>query len=231
MTYPPNSSTLTADARRACFGLVAITTLMLVATESLAALPYLEDRQPPAERLYHAGLVFTGINHHDGTGVGLQFEYGGFRREPRPLRFSFEALFVSSGERRLSKYDAYNDYFLQDSVLFAPINTVYESFMTIVVGGSVHYVITSPPPWLSVSLPGVALGVAAGGALETDRVGLLSSEYVEYYGYDSYSDTNYSLRPYVRPKVVFTNGPLSVVFSTTFLTEFLTWNVGIAYGW
>ncbi len=212
-----------------CWLALAAIVLFPVASES--ALPYVDDRTPPEERKYHAGVVLTGVRHHGGAGLGLQFEYGAYRRAEQPFRFSFESLFLSSGERRIDKAQAYNEYFRRDTVSFAPVHTVYETFMSVNIGGAVHYVVSDPPPWLSIELPGLALGLAGGVALETDRVGLLSSEYVEYYGYDSYADTDFSLRPYVRPKLVLTNGPLSLSAGVMVFTKFMSWHVGIAYGW
>ena len=88
-------------------GVVCVLAVVASAEAAYADLPYLEERELPAERLYRAGLMVTGVKHHGGTGVGLRFEYGGFRRDGGPLRFSFESMFLSSGERRIPKSAAY----------------------------------------------------------------------------------------------------------------------------
>ena len=205
--------------------------LCVAATPALADhLPYADDSDEQPVRKFRAGAMMAGIRHLGGQGFGLFMTFGPLNRSQGHMNWGAEGLFVTSGERRLLKEDAHNTYFESDS-MFASVRYVYETASTVGLGLSAYRVLRDPPPGIGSSWPGVAIGLSAGLTLETDRVGLRSSDYEYYYGYVSYSDTDISILPYVHPHLVLSQGAISLFAGATLLADYPTWTVGLAYAW
>ena len=201
----------------------------MVAAAAGTALPYVDEVEPVKDRRYHIGLVLTGLRHVGGPGLGMILGYGRLQRGSFPINGGGEFLFLSSGERRVRREEAHNTHFAADS-LYATVSYVYETASMVGFGGTAYHVVREPPEELGLVIPGIAVGLTAGVMFETDRVGLRSSEYDVYYGYGN-SDTNISLRPYVRQRILFTQGRLSLTAGFTIVPIFPTWHVGLTFGW
>jgi len=180
-----------------------------------------------AVRRFHAGLTTVGVQHLNVVGLGLFGVYGNWQRSMSAVNWGGELFLLHSGERRVQREDAYNKAFAQDSVL----TYVYEQVSSISLGGSAFRVLHAPPEEFGPTLPGVALGFSAGVVLETDRVGLQTSDLEYYYGYSAPSNTDISFRPYVRPQIMLSQGPVSIVAGVAVFPVFASWSVGVAYGW
>jgi hypothetical protein len=197
------------------------------------SLPYIEDEIDAhrGPRLWHVGLVVTGVRHLGGTGLGIFGFYG-----DRADRFTWggEAMMLHSGERRIPPLEAYNDYYIVDGKPPQNVTHVYEEVGMIGFGGSIYSALVRPPRNVGLHAPGVTLGISTGLMIETDRVGLQPSDieqYYIYYGYGSSSDTDLSLRPYIRPQLIVTQGPLSIACGIAVFPKFASWNIGVTYGW
>jgi len=209
-------------------GVLAIATLW-AATASAARLEdstRTDDRHGEPHR-YHAGVTVVGVQHLGGAGLGLFGLYGRLDRTRPFITPGGELLLFHSGERHVSREDAYNHFFSGDSL----ITGVYEQVSMIGLGGSGFVVVRTPPASIRQEMPGLALGLSAGVMFETDRVGLRSSELDYYYGYSSFSDTNVSLRPYLRPQVIVSQGPISLMGGMAVFPVFASWSIGAAYAW
>jgi hypothetical protein len=216
------------SSMRTALVLIVTSVCILSVTSVSAALPYIDEEPPPQDRRYHFGVLFSGVRHLGGQGMGLYLSHSRPYSEKSPVKWGFEGLFLSSGERRIPRSEAHNPHFLADS-LYGGYSNIYETASSIGFGGSFSYTLRKPADRFSIGIPGVALALSGGVMLETDRVGLSSSEYDQYYG--SISDTNFTFRPYLRPSVVFTQGAISLMMGMSFLPVFTSWNFGIAYGW
>ena len=193
-------------------------------------LPYDDDTTEPVIRKYRVGAVFCGMKHVGTHGFGLTVSYGHLDQTSRLFNFGVDGVFITSGEQRVNKNDAYNDYFLSDS-LFSVVDRVYETTASVGLGGTAFHVFRPPSSSYGLEWPGIAIGLSAGVMIETDRVGLRSSDYEYYYGTVSYSDTNINLRPYIRPQLALSQNALTLTFSTVLLARFPTWMIGLAYAW
>jgi len=181
-------------------------------------------------RRFHVGLTTVGVRHLGVVGLGMFGVYGDWQRSQSMVNWGGEVLLLHSGERRIARSRAHNPAFRSDT-LYRSVSYVYEQVSSIGVGGSAFRVLRTPPDELDFVLPGVTLGVSGGVILETDRVGLQSSELDLYYGGGAPSDTDVSFRAYVRPQLMLSQGSVSVVVGMAFLPEFASWSVGVAYGW
>ena len=186
--------------------------------------------RPDSVRTFHVGLTTAGMRHLDVVGLGIFGVYGDWQRSSSIVNWGGEVLLLHSGERRIARANAHNPAFRSDT-LFGGFSHVYEQVSSIAVGGSAFRVISRPPQDYGLMLPGVTVGVSGGAILETDRVGLRSSELDVYYGTGGPSDTGVSLRIYIRPHLVVTQGAVSVAAGVAFFPEFASWSVGVAYGW
>ena len=208
--------------------LVAYIGLFVVSgTGRAEGLPYAEpDTSAHAMRKYHVGGAIVGIRHLGGTGIGVVGNYGNWQRAPSWIGWGGEVLLLHSGERRVAPTEAHNSHFAADT---ASVAIVYEEVGMVGLAGAAYAIIRTTPDY-GLHLPGVVVGLSVGFMVETDRVGLRSSEVEAYYGYGT-SDTDISLRPYLRPQLVVSQGPVSVAAAIACLPEFPSWSVGVSYGW
>jgi len=192
------------------------------------ALPYADsDTMRVRARRYHVGGAVVGMNHLGGTGIGFIGYYGDWQESTPRLSWGGEALFFHSGERRVRLANAHNKHYAADSLT---LGAVYEEAGSIGVGATGYLVLTPAPRRLEMRRPGVAFALSGGVMIETDRVGLRSSSVDAYYGTGN-SDMDFSFGPYVRPQIIVSNGPLSLVTAVAFFPVFPTWSVGMLYGW
>jgi hypothetical protein len=186
---------------------------------------------PPEHRTepqYNVGVTTAGMRHLGGVGLGIV----GIYRRPEPIwrrvHVGGEALLLHSGERRVRVQDAYNDAFLADSAL---VSYVYEQVGSVGVGGTLFLPLHRSSASPGLHLPGITLACSGGLIFETDLVGLQSSDVQTYYGYSSPSDTDILFRPYVRPQLMLSRGPFSIVGAFALLPRFASWALGVTYGW
>ncbi len=186
-----------------------------------------ESSDETAPWRFRVGLATVGVRHLDVVGVGITGEY----RHPlawRGVQSGGEALLIHSGERRIPTREACNDFFLDDT---AYVSHVYEQVGSVAIGGSLYVPVLKGPDHVGFRVPGVMVGLAGGFMFETDRVGLQSSDIQAYYGYSTPSDTDISLRPYVRPQIVLMQGGFSLSGSAIIFPRFARWTLGVAYAW
>lgn len=180
-------------------------------------------------RTYHLGLTTVRVRHLDVVGLGMFGVYGDWSGSSSVVNWGGEVMLLHSGERRIPRLKAYNPAY--SDTVYRSISHVYEQVSSIAIGASAFRVLRPPPEEWGLALPGVTLGVAAGIAFETDRVGLQSSDLDLYYGVSAPSNTDVYFSGYIRPQLVLSQGSISVVAGIAFLPEFASWSVGVAYGW